>query len=561
MGREERTGGARDSTALQPPGQQDLLVSCIAEEVGAAKAASYAAGYADGWMAYANAIQPGLQQMAQAILAFGSNKYEMLRNLLATGTSTKGAEALKATRPPPPPWCRTLKVSTLPPLEESRATEAAAVSQSRLQHSYGHRLENAPASLKQHVQGAGMPGAPQCNSKACCYQAAARCPHGLCALHCDKRWAAHGPQGADACLTQQCEVPLPRGDQASARSVHDCPHHQRNGQPQTLGALMFDEYTAQVDDPCAWLRGWLNEGEGAAMLKAGLAKEVTVDGVCWVDGGRSCGQDVTEWCMVLTDDAGQVFSGTVAQLTACTFHRFITTKDKCNMAGLTRVVGPLCRSLVDLGLYGAVHEASGTRVKVLIKQVVADMDALICLCGKALQSPAHCPWCTASLRNKKDRAHEGPWGELTSQHEWVDTDKPYGYWMYRWIEDVLPRRWDRKPESQWKARDGTSTWRKDTGGVGKERPVLFRYRKVISTNQSKWAYGAAAVPLREGSLYRTPRQDEEPEAWNKGGWDEVVATAEEHAWYIRHNALSVAFVREHLAFVCACICVCLVCVD
>jgi hypothetical protein len=134
MGREERTGGARDSTALQPPGQQDLLVSCIAEEVGAAKAASYAAGYADGWMAYANAIQPGLQQMAQAILAFGSNKYEMLRNLLATGTSTKGAEALKATRPPPPPWCRTLKVSTLPPLEESRATEAAAGARANALH-------------------------------------------------------------------------------------------------------------------------------------------------------------------------------------------------------------------------------------------------------------------------------------------------------------------------------------------------------------------------------------------------------------------------------------------
>lgn len=254
---------------------------------------------------------------------------------------------------------------------------------------------------------------------------------------------------------------------------------------------------------------------------------LSVQAICWVDGGRSCGQDTTEYCLALLDDAGAVFSASVQELTAATLTRFITLKDKCKGPGLTKVVGPFLRSVMDLALYGAVHQATGTRVRVEIKELVADMDALICLGGKQLQTPCHCPWCTEWLRKGNDRIEEGPWGELTPGHNWADADVPYGYWMYRWLRDVLPKRQGDVPYTHWKAKDGSTNWRRDTAGLGKERPVLFRYKKVITTERSKWAAGTADVPLREGSMYRTPHAHEEGESTD---WDVVTGTLEEHMW-------------------------------
>ena len=39
----------------------------------------------------------------------------------------------------------------------------------------------------------------------------------------------------------------------------------------------------------------------------------TIGAVIWVDGGRSGGHDITEWCMVLVDDSTSVFNCTVSE--------------------------------------------------------------------------------------------------------------------------------------------------------------------------------------------------------------------------------------------------------
>ena len=149
--------------------------------------------------------------------------------------------------------------------------------------------------------------------------------------------------------------------QAERGAWHTWRVHARRVRPRTGRALdsrggtrASDRYEARIDDPVAAVEEFVN-GVADAWVRHTTQEVVRVRGVAWFDGGRSGGHDVTEWCLVLVDDKAEVFDCTVSQLTTASFCRFVTVKAKCNAAGLTQVVGPVLRAMVDLGLYGAVH--------------------------------------------------------------------------------------------------------------------------------------------------------------------------------------------------------------
>ena len=254
-----------------------VLQAAVADAASTAHAEAYTKGYLDGFHAYANAIRPGLLQLGSALLTFGSTKYALLRRLLATGSSRCGAPSLYAANPAPPAGCGALHVSTIPTYEDVRAVEAAGMLRSHLQHSYGHREKQACQSLAKKLR-CGQSDKLMCSSPNCVYEASTLCPHTLCALHCDKRWAAANTDAAAVC-TAGFGLPLPSRD-SHTRGCHvgaeNCARHQPKGHPSTLGSLVLDGYEAQVDDPCAWLTSWLNGEQGDAMLKRGLRKEVCV---------------------------------------------------------------------------------------------------------------------------------------------------------------------------------------------------------------------------------------------------------------------------------------------
>ena len=290
-----------------------------------------AEGIAMGMERFASAVRSALADVAQGLVVLHRGRYEALRRRLGELLDVT-VHGIRAT-------------ATLPTWASVQAETAQRMLAGPLRHSYGHRALKAECRAKRERS---------CLGQHCPNDRASACPHSLCALCCDKHFQQQSSDHAVACL-----------------------RHQPRGLPSTLGVLIHDGYLAQVDDGCAWLEGFLN-GEGQGLLRPGLqGGTITIDGVLWVDGGRSCGTTLTQWCLVLNDDQGKLFRCSVSELTRASFHPFITAKTKCNAAGLTKVVGPLLRTVIDMGMYGAVHQASQTCVKVIFRRLVADMDALV----------------------------------------------------------------------------------------------------------------------------------------------------------------------------------------
>ena len=307
------------------------------------------------------------------------------------------------------------------------------------------------------------------------------------------------------------------------------------------GTSASDRYEARIDDPVAAVEEFVN-GVADAWVRQTTQEVVRVRGVAWFDGGRSGGHDVTEWCLVLVDDKAEVFDCTVSQLTTASFCRFVTVKAKCNAAGLTQVVGPVLRAMVDLGLYGAVHRRTGLRITVDVGEVVADMDALIQLVGKEVGTKARCPWCDCVLKGVgEDHGSGGVWGDMDTGCSDGRQSRRYGDHMRKWKQVVLPMR--KQGELQlvngaWTSRDG-GTFRKTTDGMGAERPVLYRYRRVVSAQPGRWrpdrdtpAAGASAA--EEGlsaavamAAYIEPEVCHEPESVH---WDAFLGTEDEHEY-------------------------------
>ena len=74
------------------------------------------------------------------------------------------------------------------------------------------------------------------------------------------------------------------------------------------------------------------------------------------------------------------------------------------------MVGPLLRTMIDVGLHGILHKRTNCRIHVRVDALVADMDAMIQLCGKQVVTAAHCPWCNNALCPKGKEGHNGSWG-------------------------------------------------------------------------------------------------------------------------------------------------------
>jgi len=308
-----------------------------------------------------------------------------------------------------------------------------------------------------------------------------------------------------------------------------------------LCTTAVDRYEARIDDPVAALEELIN-GPADLWVRHTPQQTATVRGVVWFDGGRSGGHDVTEWCMVLVDDKAEVFDCTVSQLTTASFCRFVTVKAKCNAAGITQVVGPILRAMVDLGMYGAVHRRTGMRITVDVDEVVADMDALIQLVGKEVGTKARCPWCDSVLKAAgEDRGQSGVWGDMHTGCSGGRQSRPYGEHMRKWKQVVLPMR--RQGELKlvngaWTSRDG-GTFRKCTDGMGAERPVLYRYRRVLSSQPGRWHTDrvcAADWSSKDKerphagvgmASYITPDIGHEPESVE---WDALEGTEEEHQY-------------------------------
>ena len=192
----------------------------------------------------------------------------------------------------------------------------------------------------------------------------------MCALCCDAMW-----------WDEQGE---------SGTTARPCARHQGADGPKSLGGCLLDEYGTRVDCAATQVADFINgKGDGwFPTQEEDPREEVVFDAVLWTDGGRSGGQSVVEWCFVLVDDAGVILpTCSVSQLTRSSFCRFITSKAKCDAHGLASTVGPLLRSVVDLGMHGAVHERTGKVVKVRFPSLVADMEALVQLVGKSIGTP------------------------------------------------------------------------------------------------------------------------------------------------------------------------------
>ena len=175
--------------------------------------------------------------------------------------------------------------------------------------------------------------------KGCPHDQAKDCTASMCGLCCDALWWEAVKHG-DA-------LPV-------------CNHHRPNEKPRTTGGCLMDGYEAQVDDPVASLEEWVN-GDGDKYVRADITPESAIlKAVLWFDGGRSGGQDIVEWCLVVADDTGAVFGTAenpcpVQALTNASFQRCVTLKGKCAASNLERVVGPLLRIITDLGMHGIPH--------------------------------------------------------------------------------------------------------------------------------------------------------------------------------------------------------------
>ena len=88
------------------------------------------------------------------------------------------------------------------------------------------------------------------------------------------------------------------------------------------------------------------------------------------------------------------------------------------------------------------------------------------------------------------------------------------------------------PVAQWRAADGSSTWRLDSAGLGSERPVLFRFvEEIVLQSPSRWACDVEEGPW-DRSLYHKPH-GAETASTGKIKWDTVVGTKIE-LQFIRH---------------------------
>lgn len=402
-------------------------------------------------------------------------------------------------------WAHMQVGASLPPWDVARGDIARSMQLGIYKHSYGHR-QNAGDSKKRALAGAQCAG--------CANQAAQRCVRSMCAICCDGLWWKDTHGGA---------------------APTQCPAHQAKDGPQSLGGCLLDEYDARVDDPAAFMEEFLNT-TADQWVRTNLAgkTEVTVSAVLWTDGGTSGGQNVIEWCCVLVDDSGRVFDCTVSELTRLSFCRFITAKGKCDATGLASTVGPLLRSVVDLGLHGVVHRGTGCVLKVRMDALVADMDAHVRLVGKVVSTPAHCPWCDAALescRSKGEQQH-GPWGDLQTGCGGAahGNGRRYGRCMATFVEKVLPlvQQNEGRPPTQWKAATGLP-FRTETGGQGHERPALYQYhRRVVPTSPSKWGQeaagrGSSSTRSCQAGVYVPAHQAEDSQSW-----DVWIATAPEH---------------------------------
>jgi hypothetical protein len=205
------------------------------------------------------------------------------------------------------------------------------------------------------------------------------------------------------------------------------------------------------------------------------------------------------------------------------------------------MVGPLLRTMIDVGLHGILHKRTNCRIHVRVDALVADMDAMIQLCGKQVGTAAHCPWCNNALCPKGKEGHNGSWGDLHEGCGHKTCARRYGEHMHLWTTTVLPRRKSGVAERHWKGANGRP-YREDTHGLGSERPVLYRYqKKVVSVSPSTWSIENSTQAKNPGlSAYIPPTCEAESQADKQAGWDTLKATQQEHSfveWLLDHLRL------------------------
>ena len=129
-------------------------------------------------------------------------------------------------------------------------------------YSYGHR--EIPPSERCKRDG-------NCASEACKMQKAKACKAGKCGLCCDAEWWAALKAG---------ETPP------------ECRKHRPRHKPMTLGGCLQDAFEAQIDDPVASLKEWVNDPDGGDLLVHGNIAEAY--GMIWEDAGKDPPQMGTE---------------------------------------------------------------------------------------------------------------------------------------------------------------------------------------------------------------------------------------------------------------------------
>ena len=243
QGRDPGTG--RFNPSFDPPTTLSIN-QARAAQLRQAELAAMSRGIGEGVRRYAQVVQEALRHASLDVLALGERLYSALRRRLSSRLDARIEGHLGT--------------AALPPYADALALRAQSIAATPFRYSYGHRALQCKAAQKRQRG---------CLGTSCANDGAASCAHHLCAQCCDKRF------GASVCEAN------PMGEV--------CPCHQPDGQPRTLGCHLFDQYTAQVEDPVAFLSDFLN-GEGAKLLSPKLSGGVVeVEGTLWVDGGRSCG--------------------------------------------------------------------------------------------------------------------------------------------------------------------------------------------------------------------------------------------------------------------------------
>ena len=400
---------------------------------GPVRAAAFAAG-AEAVLAVHNAQ---LRAIEDALVAHGRSEYDAV--LRATESAWETSEGTK--------------VPGLRPWAAVRQDQAGRLAQSAHRHAVPHRPETkAPAALKAaHAVGrCGLCGQQE---------AAVRCARNACRACCET-----AARVADDGLV--CEHPRHRlGAQGNATSVH---------------SLLTCNHQAVAWSMAAWLEECAANRRGIGAHMSDAPRAAVLRGTLWVDGGNPHGAATTEVAAIVHDDDRLLLHGTLSQLKQVAFHRVAVMKGGCGIPNLKKLVAPVLRVLIDAGLWGAHSPDPWARIHVVVREFVADMEALAHAVSKTTSTGMCSPfghWCR-SRTNVPGQQQIGNWSLADDEHQ--TAVHQYGHWMRVWAQKVAPAR---------RAAGGDERVQySQTSGVGAQRPWLYAFTlRVVQTSPSEWA--------------------------------------------------------------------------